>query len=120
MIKKRLNILEDKKRKEEIEKIEKEVEDVFYILQQFPAEEYLFEELIEEHKKEQEETFHSSSEEKIDLTSEHVINNTLSTISKTLVGGGIGSLMLIYNPFIGIGTTIAGLAAGYLLSKVKD
>lgn len=118
MIKKRIKILEDEKRKEEIEKLEKEVEDVFY----------LFEELREDIKKD---------EENLNLISEAIIEDKkeienskkeievvhqhyLKTISKTLVGGGIGSLMFIYNPFLGIGTTVAGLAAGYFLSKVKD
>jgi len=47
-------------------------------------------------------------------------NNTQSTyyiLTGSLIGGGLGTLLLLYNPYVAIGTCICGTISGGIIGK---
>lgn len=108
--------------KEEIEAIEEELKDVFY----------LFEELKNENIKQSSSFTHisdiienskneiSESENQVNQSKEEQDKYSyISSVTGGLIGAGLGSLVFIYSPYIAIGTTIGGFIGGYSLPFLK-
>jgi len=91
---------------------------------------FLFQELFEEVKKQDSEinTIQDNIEEiKQQInTTENVVNDSANESNKfyiivgTLFGGGIGSLMVLYNPYAAIGTCIGGMIGGGFLANMLE
>lgn len=107
-------------KKNSIEKISKDVQEVSF----------LFQELFEEIKKQ--DTQINTIEDNVEDIKQQ-INNTENTIKESenksnkfyiiagsLFGGGLGSLMLLYNPYASIGTCIGGMICGGFLAKMLE
>lgn len=107
-------------KKNSIEKISKDVQEVSF----------LFQELFEEIKKQ--DTQINTIEDNVEDIKQQM-NNTENTIKESenkynkyhilagsLFGGGLGSLMLLYNPYAAIGTCIGGVIGGGFLAKMLD
>lgn len=95
------------KNKKEIEHIETEIKEVFY----------LFEELYEEINKKENEV--NTIQDNIQTIKGDIkkVENSIIDIEETnnsylyyaFIGGGLGSFALIYNPYIGIGSILGGM-----------
>jgi hypothetical protein len=107
-------------KKNSIEKISKDVQEVSF----------LFQELFEEIKKQdtQINTIEDNVEDikqQIDHT-ENTIKDSQNESNKfyilvgSLFGGGLGSLMVLYNPYAAIGTCIGGVIGGGFLAKMLE
>ena len=104
-------------RKNKIQDISKEVQQVSY----------LFEELFEEVKKQ--DTDIKTISEEVEETKKIIIdgNETIEETNKiksfyyiltgSIIGGGLGSIVLLYNPYVAIGSCICGLVGGGLMGK---
>lgn len=90
----------------------------------------LFQELFEEVKKQDTEitTIQDNVEEikhQIDTT-ENIIQDSANESNKfyiiigSLFGGGLGSLMVLYNPYAAIGTCIGGIIGGGFLANMLE
>jgi len=100
-----------------IKKMKQEIDEVFY----------LFEELYEEVKNQEKDiqTIQDTVEKTKELT-----NNTEDEIKEAetqstnmsyyymLMGGGLGSFVTIYNPYIGIGSIVGGMVLGGVISYI--
>ena len=91
---------------------------------------YLFEDIMEEVKQQERKlsTIEESIEESVDNINNTEIqinelkelknNNLLKNIYGAIIGGGIGSIVVMYNPYIAIGTIIGGTIMGGLITKL--
>jgi t-SNARE complex subunit (syntaxin) len=107
-------------RSAKIHEIQKDTQEIFY----------LFEEIMEEVKQQERKlaTIEESIEESVDNTTIGEIqineskelkeNNILKNIYGAIIGGGIGSIIIIYNPYIAIGAIIGGTIMGGLITKL--
>lgn len=107
-------------KKKTVDELSKDVQEVSF----------LFQELFEEVKKQDTEinTIQDNVEEvkrQIDTT-ENVVQDSANESNKfyiivgSLFGGGIGSLMVLYNPYAAIGTCIGGIIGGGFLAKMLE
>ena len=91
---------------------------------------FLFQELFEEVKRQDNDinTIQDSVEEiKQQITdTENIVKDSENESNKfyiiigSLFGGGIGSLMVLYNPYAAIGTCIGGIIGGGFLAKILE
>lgn len=91
---------------------------------------FLFQELFEEVKRQDNDinTIQDNVEQiKQEInTTENVIKDSSNESNKfyiiigSLFGGGIGSLMVLYNPYAAIGTCIGGIIGGGFLAKMLE
>jgi L-lactate utilization protein LutB len=104
------------KRNEEIKSLEEDVKDVFYLFEEikeinekFGTSVQQLSDLIEDTKKE----VVKSEVEVIKAKEEDDSNTYIRSVVSGVVGAGLGSLLFVYSPLIGIGTTVGGFIGGY-------
>lgn len=111
------------KRQEEIEKIEDEMKDIFYLFEELKNENIrqsetvtVLSDLLEQTKNEINSTENNITEAKV----ENDLYIYTKSIKSGLIGAGLGSLLFIYSPYIAIGTTVGGFITGYTLPYVSS
>lgn len=105
-------------KKKKVEELAKDVQEISF----------LFQELFQEIKKQDEDI--KTIEEKTEKSKEQIYNSESMTqdasneksnfyiLTGSLFGGGLGSLMLLYNPYAAICTCIGGIIGGGFLGSL--
>lgn len=105
-----------------VKRLEEEIKDVFYLFEE------LYEDINNQSKTLQtiEDKIQNSKEEILIAEDKvEVSNETNNKIKKfevpyyMFIGGGIGSLAIIYNPYIGISSIVGGMFLGSILGYIK-
>jgi len=106
-------------KREKIKEIEQESAEVFSLFEDIIAEVKAQEKqlsTIEENIEESISTIKETSQE-IAQVEEQKHTTLYKKIIGVVIGGGIGSIVVLYNPYVAIGTIVGGTIAGSLLSK---
>jgi hypothetical protein len=106
----------------EVKSLEEEIKDVFYLFEE------LYEDINNQNKsiqtiddkiqKTKDEVF--LAEEKVDVSND--MSNTIKKLEipyYMFIGGGLGSLAIIYNPYVGISSIVGGMFLGSIVGYLK-
>ncbi len=107
-------------RREKIKAIEEESAEVFSLFEDIIAEVKEQERklsTIEENIEESVSTIKETSQEIVQVEQQQNIS-LYKHFMGVVIGGGLGSIVVLYNPYVAIGTIIGGTIAGSLLAKL--